>query len=65
MIKVTLTNEILKRITAINENRFSLSKTCMPAVTRNRLRKLSLIHIFNVHIFDKEGNDKGISQLPI
>ena len=20
---------------------------------------------FNVHIFDKEGNDKGISQLPI
>ncbi len=41
MIKVTLTNEILKRITAINENRFSLSKTCMPAVTRNRLRKNS------------------------
>ena len=41
MIKVTLTNEILKRITAINENRFSLSKICMPAVTRNRLRKNS------------------------
>ena len=41
MIKATLTNEILKRITAINENRFSLSKTCMPAVTRNRLRKNS------------------------
>ena len=41
MIKVTLTNEILKRITAITENRFSLSKTCMPAVTRNRLRKNS------------------------
>lgn len=41
MIKVTLTNEILKRITAINENRFSLSRISMPEVTRNRLRKNS------------------------
>lgn len=41
MIKVTLTNEILKRISAIDENRFSLSIIELPPMTRNRLRKNS------------------------
>lgn len=37
MIKVTLTNEILKRITAINENRYLLSTIEIPAITRNNM----------------------------
>lgn len=41
MIKVTLTNEILKMISKIDENRFSLSTIEMPPVTKNRLRKNS------------------------
>ena len=41
VIKVTLTNEILKRISGIDENRFSLSTIEMPPVTKNRLRKNS------------------------
>ena len=41
MIKVTLTNEILKRITEIEENRFSLKTIELPQVTKNRLRKNS------------------------
>ncbi|MBQ2812006.1 MAG: Fic family protein, partial [Clostridia bacterium] len=41
MIKVTLTNDILKNITAIDENRFSLRTVNMPAITQNRLRKNS------------------------
>lgn len=41
MIKVTLTNEILKRISEVDENRFSLSTVEMPSVTKNRLRKNS------------------------
>ena len=41
MIKVTLTNEILKRIIAINENRFSVGTVELPVITRNRLRKNS------------------------
>lgn len=41
MIKVTLTNEILKRITAIDENRFFAGKVELPALTQNRLRKNS------------------------
>ena len=41
MIKVTLTNDILKRISAIDENRFSLSTIELPIVTKNRLRKNS------------------------
>ena len=41
MIKVTLTNEILKRISEIDENRFSLSTIALPAVEKNRLRKNS------------------------
>ena len=41
MIKVTLTNEILKRISEIDEKRFSLSSIEMPPVTKNRLRKNS------------------------
>lgn len=41
MIRVTLTNEILKRISAIDENRFSLSIIELPPMTRNRLRKNS------------------------
>lgn len=39
VIKVTLTNEILKRISEIDEKRFSLSSIEMPPVTKNRLRK--------------------------
>ena len=34
VIKVTLTNEILKRISEIDEKRFSLSSIEMPPVTR-------------------------------
>ena len=41
MIKVTLTNEILKRISAIDENRFSLNTVELPPVTKNKLRKNS------------------------
>ena len=41
MIKVTLTNDILKRISAIDENRFSLKMVELPPVTKNRLRKNS------------------------
>ena len=41
MIKVTLTNEILKKISAIDENRFSLSSIELPVMTKNRLRKNS------------------------
>ena len=41
MIKVTLTNEILKKISAIDENRFSLSMIELPPMTKNRLRKNS------------------------
>lgn len=39
MIRVTLTNEILKRISEIDENRFSLSTIELPSVMKNRLRK--------------------------
>lgn len=41
MIKVTLTNDILKKITAIDENRFSLRTIEIPPITKNRLRKNS------------------------
>lgn len=41
MIKVTLTNDILKKISSIDENRFSLSIIELPTMTKNRLRKNS------------------------
>lgn len=41
MIKVTLTNEILKRISEIDEKRFSLNMLELPPATKNRLRKNS------------------------
>ena len=41
MIKVTLTNDILKKISAIDENRFSLNTIELPQVTKNKLRKNS------------------------
>ena len=41
VIKVTLTNEILKRISEIDEKRFSLSTIEMPPIIKNRLRKNS------------------------
>jgi len=41
MIKVTITNEIVKRISSIDENRFSLSTIELPVMTKNRLRKIS------------------------
>lgn len=41
MIKVILTNEILKRISVIDENRFVLSTIELPPMTKNRLRKNS------------------------
>lgn len=41
MIKVTLTNEILKKISSIDGNRFSLSTIELPVMTKNRLRKNS------------------------
>lgn len=39
MIKVTLTNDILKAISAVDENRFLLKNTILPKITENRLRK--------------------------
>ena len=41
IIKVTLTNDILKKISSIDENRFSLSTIELPPMTKNRLRKNS------------------------
>ncbi|MCI8646087.1 MAG: Fic family protein [Firmicutes bacterium] len=41
MIQVTLTNEILKKISAIDQNRFSLSTVELPASAKNKLRKNS------------------------
>lgn len=41
MIKVTLTNDILNAISAIDENRFVLRNTELPKLTENRLRKNS------------------------
>ena len=41
MIQVKLTNEIVKRITAIEENRFYMNAVSMPYLTWNRLRKNS------------------------
>ena len=41
MITVSLTNDMLKRITAIDENRFSLKTIELPVTTKNRLRKNS------------------------
>ena len=41
MIKVTLTNEILKKISSIDENRFSLRTIKIPPIAKNRLRKNS------------------------
>ncbi len=41
MIKVTLTNEILKRISQIDQNKFSVNTVKLPTVTANRLRKNS------------------------
>ncbi len=41
MIKVTLTNDILKKISSIDENRFSLSTIELSPMTKNRLRKNS------------------------
>ena len=41
MIKVTLTNDILKKISSIDENRFTLSTIELPSITKNRLRKNS------------------------
>lgn len=41
MIRVVLTNEILKRISAIDENRFSLKNIVLPQMIQNRLRKNS------------------------
>ena len=41
MIKITLTNDILKRISAIDENRFLLKTIELSQVTANRLRKNS------------------------
>lgn len=41
MIKVTLTNDILKKISSIDENRFAFSMIELPPMTKNRLRKNS------------------------
>ncbi len=41
MIKVILTNDILKKISAIDENRFSLKTVELPLITKNKLRKNS------------------------
>ena len=41
MIKVTLTNEILKMISQIEQNKFSVNAVKLPTITANRLRKNS------------------------
>ncbi len=41
MIKVPLSNEILSKISAIDQNRFSVNALSLPPVTANRLRKNS------------------------
>lgn len=41
MVKVILTNEALKRISVIEESRFSLKTIDLPQITKNRLRKNS------------------------
>jgi Fic family protein len=41
MIQVTLTNEILKRISVIDQNRFSLNTVKLPTIIANKLRKNS------------------------
>ena len=41
MIKVKLTNDILKKISSIDENRFSLNTVELPQIVKNRLRKNS------------------------
>ena len=41
MIRVTLTNDILKKISSIDENRFSLKTVELPQIVKNRLRKNS------------------------
>lgn len=41
MIQVPLTNEILRRISAIEQNRFSVSAIAIPTMTANKLRKNS------------------------
>lgn len=41
MIKVTLTNEILKKILEIDENRFSFNTIKLPTIKSNKLRKNS------------------------
>lgn len=41
VIKVTLNNDILKRISAIDNNRYSLSRTSIPPSAINKLRKNS------------------------
>lgn len=41
MIQIPLTNAILKRISAIDENRYLVNDMELPVITRNRLRKNS------------------------
>ena len=41
MIKVTLTNEILKYITEIEKNRYKVSSVKLPKTVVNKLRKNS------------------------
>ncbi len=41
MIKATLSNDILKKISVINENKFSLKTVNLPTMTKNKLRKNS------------------------
>lgn len=41
MIKITLTNDILKVISAVDENRFTFRSVDLPPVTKKRLRKNS------------------------
>ena len=41
MIHVTLTNNILKRISQIDKNKFSMGNVHIPSITANKLRKNS------------------------
>lgn len=41
LIRIPLTNQILKRISAIDQNRFSLDTVSIPIITANKLRKNS------------------------
>lgn len=54
MIKVTLTNEILRYITEIEQNRYKVSSVKLSSTVMNRLRKNSKKKVLMPRIKSKE-----------